>query len=101
MQLCQSRSKFQGSGLHLVCKHIEFYSCLSSVKISLHFYRGKIKKFIIWFDVIVVWIGSMDGTVRIWEVETGRCLRVWEFGEAVKCVAWNPVRELPILAVSM
>ncbi|XP_062177370.1 ribosome biogenesis protein BOP1 homolog [Alnus glutinosa] len=49
------------------------------------------------------WIasGSLDGTVRIWEVETGRCLRVWDVGEAVQCVAWNPVRELPILAVSV
>lgn len=48
------------------------------------------------------WIasGSLDGTVRIWEVETGRCLRVWEIGEAVQYVAWNPLRELPILAVS-
>ncbi|XP_021301112.1 ribosome biogenesis protein BOP1 homolog [Herrania umbratica] len=48
------------------------------------------------------WIasGSKDGTVRIWEVETGRCLRVWEIGEAVQHVAWNPLPELPILAVS-
>ncbi|XP_058108486.1 ribosome biogenesis protein BOP1 homolog isoform X2 [Magnolia sinica] len=47
------------------------------------------------------WIasGSMDGTVRIWEVETGRCLRVWEVNEAVQHVAWNPLPELPILAV--
>lgn len=43
--------------------------------------------------------GSLDGTVRIWEVETGRCLKVWEVGEAVKYVAWNPLPELPILAV--
>ncbi|XVF00040.1 hypothetical protein REPUB_Repub03eG0252100 [Reevesia pubescens] len=48
------------------------------------------------------WIasGSKDGTVRIWEVETGRCLRVWEIGEAVQHVAWNPLPELPVLAVS-
>ncbi|GAV86510.1 WD40 domain-containing protein/BOP1NT domain-containing protein [Cephalotus follicularis] len=48
------------------------------------------------------WIasGSSDGTVRIWEVETGRCLRVWEIGEAVQYVAWNPLPELPILAVT-
>ncbi|KAK9287275.1 hypothetical protein L1049_015688 [Liquidambar formosana] len=47
------------------------------------------------------WIvsGSTDGTVRIWEVVTGRCLRVWEFGEAVSYVAWNPLPELPIMAV--
>ncbi|XVF58601.1 hypothetical protein PTKIN_Ptkin07bG0079500 [Pterospermum kingtungense] len=49
------------------------------------------------------WIASgmkIDGTVRIWEVETGRCPRVWEIGEAVQHVAWNPLSELPVLAVS-
>ncbi|XP_038889804.1 ribosome biogenesis protein BOP1 homolog isoform X1 [Benincasa hispida] len=49
------------------------------------------------------WIasGSLDGTVRIWEVETGRCLKVWELGEAVKYVAWNPKPELPVLAAAV
>lgn len=48
------------------------------------------------------WIasGSSDGTVRIWEVETGRCIRTWEIGEAVRHVTWNPLPDLPILAVS-
>lgn len=45
--------------------------------------------------------GSHDGTVRLWEVETGRCIKIWELGEPVKHVAWNPLPELPILAVSM
>lgn len=45
--------------------------------------------------------GSTDGTVRIWEVETGRCLKVWDVGEAVQHVAWNPLPDLPILAVSV
>ncbi|CAH8320035.1 unnamed protein product [Eruca vesicaria subsp. sativa] len=49
------------------------------------------------------WIasGSADGSVRIWEVETGRCLKVWQFKEPVKCVAWNPLPDFPILAVAM
>ncbi|KAD3067389.1 hypothetical protein E3N88_35269 [Mikania micrantha] len=45
--------------------------------------------------------GSHDGTVRIWEVETGRCIKIWELGESVQHVSWNPLPELPILAVSM
>lgn len=44
--------------------------------------------------------GSTDGTVRIWEVESGRCLRVLEIGEAIQYVAWNPLPDLPVLAVS-
>ncbi|KAL9351104.1 hypothetical protein Peur_058359 [Populus x canadensis] len=50
-----------------------------------------------------LWIasGSSDGTVRLWEVETCRCIKVWEFGEVVQYVAWNPLPELPILAVSV
>ncbi|KAL2907245.1 Ribosome biogenesis protein BOP1-like protein [Bienertia sinuspersici] len=49
------------------------------------------------------WIasGSIDGTVRIWEVATGRCVRVWEVGSAVRHVAWNPLPNQPILAVSV
>lgn len=49
------------------------------------------------------WIasGSSDGTVRLWEVETCRCIKVWEFGEIVQYVAWNPLPELPILAVTV
>ncbi|KAJ0987543.1 hypothetical protein J5N97_005899 [Dioscorea zingiberensis] len=49
------------------------------------------------------WIasGSTDGTVRIWEIDTGRCLKVWDVGEAVQHVTWNPLPELPILAISL
>ncbi|KAL4189757.1 hypothetical protein AMTRI_Chr08g208730 [Amborella trichopoda] len=49
------------------------------------------------------WIasGSSDRTVRVWEVATGRCFRVWEFDVPVQHVAWNPRPELPILAVVM
>ncbi|KAL8099754.1 hypothetical protein AgCh_032124 [Apium graveolens] len=44
-------------------------------------------------------LGSSDGTVRIWEIDTGRCLKIWELEEAVNYVAWNPSPKLPILAV--
>lgn len=34
--------------------------------------------------------GSDDGTVRLWEVATGRCCGKWQLGEAVYSVAWCP-----------
>ena len=37
------------------------------------------------------YIGSTDGTVCVGEVETGRCIKVWEVGESVQTVAWNPI----------
>eukprot|EP00475_Leptophrys_vorax_P016117 TRINITY_DN2253_c0_g1_i1.p1 TRINITY_DN2253_c0_g1~~TRINITY_DN2253_c0_g1_i1.p1 ORF type:complete len:770 (-),score=224.39 TRINITY_DN2253_c0_g1_i1:43-2226(-) len=43
--------------------------------------------------------GGEDGTVKIWEVDTARLYRSYEFGATVKKVAWNPVKERPILAV--
>lgn len=45
--------------------------------------------------------GSKDGTVRIWEVETSRCLQTWDLGDAIAEVAWNPVPELSVLAVAV
>jgi ribosome biogenesis protein ERB1 len=34
--------------------------------------------------------GSDDGTVRVWEVRTGRCFRCWDLGTPVHAVAWCP-----------
>eukprot|EP00252_Welwitschia_mirabilis_P007906 TRINITY_DN19604_c0_g1_i1.p1 TRINITY_DN19604_c0_g1~~TRINITY_DN19604_c0_g1_i1.p1 ORF type:complete len:727 (-),score=145.50 TRINITY_DN19604_c0_g1_i1:175-2355(-) len=45
--------------------------------------------------------GSKDGCVRIWEVETTRCLNVYDFGRPVQHIAWNPISELGILAVAV
>ncbi|RLM85158.1 hypothetical protein C2845_PM04G08930 [Panicum miliaceum] len=42
--------------------------------------------------------GSSDGTIRVWEVETGRCLKVWDVGGDVRHIAWNPAPDRPILA---
>lgn len=34
--------------------------------------------------------GSRDGTVRVWDIETGRCLRVLDAHRThVQCLAWN------------
>jgi ribosome biogenesis protein ERB1 len=42
--------------------------------------------------------GSNDGTLRVWEVRTGRCLRTWTLGERVLSVAWCPNQALELLA---
>mmetsp|Transcript_18446 Transcript_18446/g.51668 ORF Transcript_18446/g.51668 Transcript_18446/m.51668 type:complete len:718 (-) Transcript_18446:1514-3667(-) len=34
--------------------------------------------------------GSADGTVRLWEVSTGRCSKTWSLGFCVETVAWCP-----------
>ncbi|XP_042463099.1 ribosome biogenesis protein BOP1 homolog isoform X2 [Zingiber officinale] len=45
--------------------------------------------------------GSSDGTVRVWEIETTRCIKVWDVGEPVNHIVWNPLPELPILSISV
>lgn len=55
-------------------------------------------------DSTGVWLatGGDDGTVRVWEILTGR--EVWKIkladGEAVNCVKWRPVKESAILAAA-
>ena len=34
--------------------------------------------------------GSADNTLRLWSVQTGKCLYTWEFPTAVKRVAFSP-----------
>jgi len=34
--------------------------------------------------------GSADNTMRLWEIETGRLLKTWEFPTAVKRVEFSP-----------
>eukprot|EP00003_Mantamonas_plastica_P021156 TRINITY_DN341_c0_g1_i5.p1 TRINITY_DN341_c0_g1~~TRINITY_DN341_c0_g1_i5.p1 ORF type:complete len:980 (+),score=299.00 TRINITY_DN341_c0_g1_i5:4365-7304(+) len=54
--------------------------------------------------------GSEDHTVRLWEVATARCLRVWKFTREVDspvefntihCVKWNPNPNVFVLAVAV
>ena len=44
--------------------------------------------------------GSDDKTVRLWEVCSGKCIKVWEMEDAVLSVAWNPNKSISIFAVS-
>lgn len=45
---------------------------------------------------------ASDNTVRLWDVQTGRCLQVWETGsERAAWVAWNPNRAWVCFAVAV
>ncbi|XP_013161901.1 PREDICTED: ribosome biogenesis protein BOP1 homolog [Papilio xuthus] len=44
--------------------------------------------------------GGDDGTVRIWEASSGRCLRTVELGEPVRLVEWTPVGGLTLVGAA-
>jgi translation initiation factor 3 subunit I len=41
-------------------------------------------------NTVLLATGSADNTVRLWNVKTGECVKVWDFPTAVKRVAFNP-----------
>eukprot|EP01135_Chromosphaera_perkinsii_P004685 Nk52_evm34s293 gene=Nk52_evmTU34s293 len=43
--------------------------------------------------------GSNDNSLRIWEVSTGRCAKVFKFESPVVTLAWNPSALVDVLAV--
>lgn len=45
--------------------------------------------------------GSDDGTVRLWEVCSARCMKTVQVGGTVKGVAWNPNPSVCLLAVAL
>ena len=45
--------------------------------------------------------GSDDGTVRIWEIRTGYCMKKFNFGKVVQSVAWCPNNALSLVAVAV
>ncbi|ODM96933.1 Ribosome biogenesis protein BOP1 [Orchesella cincta] len=44
--------------------------------------------------------GSEDGTVKVWEIATGRCMKTFEFGCVIRWVEWCPNKSLSLLAVA-
>ncbi|TYZ60537.1 hypothetical protein PybrP1_003070 [[Pythium] brassicae (nom. inval.)] len=44
--------------------------------------------------------GADDFTVRVWELETGRCVQTYNVGAVVHKVLWNPNRDHQLIAVA-
>ncbi|KAJ2003461.1 Ribosome biogenesis protein erb1 [Coemansia thaxteri] len=53
-------------------------------------------------DPTGLWLlsGSDDGTVRLWEIVTGRCARIWDLKETVHMVAWCPNPDVCVFAAA-
>ena len=69
-------------------------------------HTGRIRTIAI--DSTGLWVatGSDDGTVRIWEIRTGREMWKWTYpshgsDEVVYSMAWNPLQEVGLLAVAV
>ncbi|KAJ2783457.1 Ribosome biogenesis protein erb1 [Coemansia interrupta] len=54
-------------------------------------------------DPTGLWLlsGSDDGSVRLWELVTGRCARVWTLGATVHAVAWCPSADVCVFAAAV
>lgn len=44
---------------------------------------------------------SKDGSVKLWELQTGHCRYTWEFAESLGSISWNPNRALFMFAVAV
>nr|MBE5724379.1 putative ribosome biogenesis protein BOP1-like protein [Cucujiformia] len=44
--------------------------------------------------------GSDDCTIKIWEVQTGRCIKTVDTGDIVRCVDWSPNEALSLILVA-
>ena len=44
--------------------------------------------------------GSDDGTLRLWEVATGRCIQTWDLQTPVSCLAWCPNPAICLLSAA-
>ncbi|KAJ2591865.1 Ribosome biogenesis protein erb1, partial [Coemansia sp. RSA 1804] len=53
-------------------------------------------------DPTGLWLvsGSDDGTVRLWELISGRCAGIWDLKDVVHMVAWNPNPDLCMFAAA-
>lgn len=64
-------------------------------------HKGKIRSFSIDPRGQYVASGSDDGTVKLWEIQSGRCFKTWSFGTVIEMVQWNPNPSIPLLAVAV
>lgn len=42
--------------------------------------------------------GSDDKQIRLWEIKTARCVKVWNIGTTIYSIEWNPNKKLSLIA---
>jgi len=57
---------------------------------TYHGHQGAIWTVDVSPNSVLVATGSADNTVRLWNVKTGECVKVWDFPTAVKRVEFSP-----------
>eukprot|EP00744_Colponema_vietnamica_P002685 GILI01004181.1.p1 GENE.GILI01004181.1~~GILI01004181.1.p1 ORF type:complete len:673 (+),score=203.38 GILI01004181.1:721-2739(+) len=72
----------------------------TSLSITYNGHEGRVRSLSV--DPSGQWLatGSDDRTVRVFEVETGRCFCIYRVPDIVYAVAWNPNPDLHLLAVA-
>ncbi|KAK9829975.1 hypothetical protein WJX72_008983 [[Myrmecia] bisecta] len=70
----------------------------SALMLRFRGHKGKVLSISV--DPTGQWLasGSSDGSLKLWEVRTARCMHTWALGGPVHCTAWCPNNALRILA---
>ncbi|KAJ3356866.1 Ribosome biogenesis protein 1 [Allomyces javanicus] len=72
----------------------------TALSIAFRGHTGSVRSFALSPTGQFMLSGSDDGSLRLWEVATARCLQVWNLGEPVVSVAWNPSKSVAVAAVA-
>jgi ribosome biogenesis protein ERB1 len=72
----------------------------SSLAITYKGHTGRVRSISV--DPTGLWLASAseDNTLRIWEVNTGYCVKKWTFESSVNYVSWNPNKNISVLVVA-
>ncbi|KAI8060081.1 NUC169 domain-containing protein [Gongronella butleri] len=73
----------------------------TTTSLSYDGHSGRIRSLSVHPDGLLMISGGDDGTVRLWEVTTARCLFTWQLHQTIHAVAWNPNPNVYLFAVSV
>ena len=72
----------------------------TTIAMEYHGHTGPIRSLSISKDGQWLATGGDDGSVRIWEIGTGRCYKKYAFNAKIMKIEWNPNKDHQIVAVA-